>query len=382
LFTYLFIYFFGRKYSAFYLIVFNIAHLAYLHLKLFLYNYGDWSLGVETLYMMIICKFSTIAFNYEDGGKDEAELKLDYFKSKRLLEKPTLLEIFSFIFFYPSCLIGPSFEFKDYMDFIKEEGEFDNIPYTRCNIEFLKEFLIASVCMTIFGILDPIFDIDFAGTKAFGDRSIFYKIIYVYITMVALRAKYYSGWKLSAAALNLCGFNYQKKADDFNRIEVNISKIELTINPKTKIEYWNRTVHLWLKYYVFMRLIDIKIKPLYRNKTLAKFITFVISAFWHGFYLSYYVFFIQFFLIEHCAAVFEEKFGVFTYMEKARGPLFALFVFSTISLYSFFGINFGLLRLESMYNFNKSFYFVPDIFILALFVISFFIKIDRKRKQN
>ena len=32
-------------------------------------SYGNWTLGIETCYMMSICKFSSIAFNYEDGGR-------------------------------------------------------------------------------------------------------------------------------------------------------------------------------------------------------------------------------------------------------------------------------------------------------------------------
>ncbi len=44
-------------------------------------NYASWSLGVETCYMMSICKFSSIAFNYEDGDKEESKLKT-YFKQK------------------------------------------------------------------------------------------------------------------------------------------------------------------------------------------------------------------------------------------------------------------------------------------------------------
>jgi hypothetical protein len=80
--TYFFIYFFGRKVSAAYIIAFSVLHLLYLHLKLFLYKYGDWSLGIETLYMMSICKFSSIAFNYEDGDKEEKELISKYFMAK------------------------------------------------------------------------------------------------------------------------------------------------------------------------------------------------------------------------------------------------------------------------------------------------------------
>ncbi len=83
--TYFFIKYFGRKLSAFYVLIINIIHLSFLHLERVLYHYGEWSLGIETLYMMSICKFSSVAFNYEDGGKDEKDLKSTYHKSKLII---------------------------------------------------------------------------------------------------------------------------------------------------------------------------------------------------------------------------------------------------------------------------------------------------------
>lgn len=80
--TFLFIKFFGRKYSAFYVLALNILHLSYIHISNMMSNYGNWKLGIETLYMMSICKFSSVAFNYEDGGKDESEIKSSYHRSK------------------------------------------------------------------------------------------------------------------------------------------------------------------------------------------------------------------------------------------------------------------------------------------------------------
>jgi hypothetical protein len=82
LYTYFFIKFFGRKVSSFYVLGFNILHLSYLQLSAMLGGYGKWSLGVEIVYMMSICKFSTIAFNYEDGGKDEKDIKSSYHREK------------------------------------------------------------------------------------------------------------------------------------------------------------------------------------------------------------------------------------------------------------------------------------------------------------
>lgn len=80
--TYLFITFFGRKLSAFYVLIFTVAHLSYLHIKRMISNPGGWELDASTIYMMSICKFSAIAFAYEDGAKSDEEIKNSYFKQK------------------------------------------------------------------------------------------------------------------------------------------------------------------------------------------------------------------------------------------------------------------------------------------------------------
>jgi hypothetical protein len=45
-------------------------------------DYGGWQLDVSVIYMMTILKFSSLAFSYEDGGKDDSDLKCSYHKKK------------------------------------------------------------------------------------------------------------------------------------------------------------------------------------------------------------------------------------------------------------------------------------------------------------
>jgi lysophospholipid acyltransferase len=82
LFTYLFITFLGRKVSAFWVLIFTVSHLSFLHIKRMIEDYGGWSMDATTIYMMSICKFSAMTFAYEDGGKDESQIKNKFHKSK------------------------------------------------------------------------------------------------------------------------------------------------------------------------------------------------------------------------------------------------------------------------------------------------------------
>lgn len=80
--TYAFMVFFGRKLSAFWIVGLTVAHLSFLHIKRMIEDFGGWQLDVTTIYMMSICKFSGLAFSYEDGGKTDGDIKSSYHRAK------------------------------------------------------------------------------------------------------------------------------------------------------------------------------------------------------------------------------------------------------------------------------------------------------------
>ncbi len=82
LYTYFFIIFLGRKYSAFIIIIISMLHLSYLHLTKMMYKYGNWDLSIDVLFMMTVCKFSSLAFAYEDGGKLDENIPSSYWREK------------------------------------------------------------------------------------------------------------------------------------------------------------------------------------------------------------------------------------------------------------------------------------------------------------
>lgn len=74
--------------------------------------------------------------------------------------------------------------------------------------------------------------------------------------------------------------------------------MDLKTNPKDKIDKWNISVQTWLRRYVYLRVYtekEMKENPKKANK--AQMITFGVSAFWHGFYPSYYIAFFHWNLI-------------------------------------------------------------------------------------
>lgn len=83
LFTYFFIHYFGRKRSSFWVLIITVLHLSMLHFYRMIVDYGGWRLDdPTTIYMMTICKFSSLAFSYEDGGKDDKDIKNEHMRIK------------------------------------------------------------------------------------------------------------------------------------------------------------------------------------------------------------------------------------------------------------------------------------------------------------
>ena len=90
-----------------------------------------------------------------------------------------------------------------------------------------------------------------------------------------------------------CGLSYDGKdvktgEQKFDKvISIRILEVELGNSPNTMIQHWNHMIHIWLKHYVYFRTLTPGQKPtLYNNIA-----TFIVSAFWHGFYPFYYVMF-------------------------------------------------------------------------------------------
>jgi hypothetical protein len=306
--TYLFINYYGRKLSAFYVMIGTISYLSFLHISRMIYDYGGWTIDdVTTIYMMTICKFSSLAFSYEDGGKPISDLKNSHHKEYRLENKPSFLEVLSFVYFYPTSIIGPSIEFKDFINFIKEE---DCYAHLKENKSFLIQtsikYLLSSFLTMFIYVFGSYIPIRAMGEPDFGNHNLLYKIAYLYFVFPSIRAKYYSGWLISYSTLILNGISYTERKNKENQIVKSFDKgdygsiisSEFEPNAKNKLIEWNKTIHLWLKYNIYTRTINIDKKPFKNNWQLASLLTFIGSALWHGYYPTYYFTFLMLYFIQ------------------------------------------------------------------------------------
>ena len=352
--TYLFIQFYGRILSAFWVLIGTIFYLSFLHVKRMIYDYGGWTIDdVTTIYMMTICKFSSLAFSYEDGGKSLSELKNGHHREYRLENKPSFIEVLSFVYFYPTSIIGPSIEFKDFINFIKEEDCYAHLKdnknlIIKTSIEYL---LFSFLTMFLYAFIGPYIPIRVMGEPEFGNYNMLYKIVYLYFVFPCIRAKYYSGWLISYSTLILNGIAYTETKNKEGKIVPSfdkgdygsIIKSEFEPNAKYKLIYWNKTIHLWLKYSIYTRTINIKRKPFENNFNLASLLTFIGSAIWHGYYPTYYFTFLMLYFIQFGNDALD-KTGF--YENKVKKSIILTIIMSLITQISIDGIGVPFFNLE------------------------------------
>ncbi len=99
----------------------------------------------------------------------------------------------------------------------------------------------------------------------------------------------------------------------------------------------------------------------------------MVSAFWHGFYPNYYIFFFFAFILEQISGMIQDKTKFFDRIEgyKNTPKVFIFIIVSLISQVSVCsqGLFFALTTFDKGYAYIKNLYFVPWIAFILLFII-------------
>lgn len=370
-----------------YTTVYVFTHLSILHLYRMYYDYGGWSMDITTIYMMSVCKFTAFAYCYADGGREESSLLPRY--KIYAVKSYTVLEYASYIFFYSTCIMGPFFEFKDYKDFIHLRNDYENIPKLRSILTGLKKLAISLIYIGIYISLKDLMTVQ----SYFAQKEISTRMFYLAL-MYFVKYKYYTGFLFAEAPSAVCGLAFQRIKKENETIEENYERIKsinlIGVETITSVQIffhnWNVSVHKWLKSYVHSRQLDgIQHVTNPQTKTnmrlKAKAMTFMVSAFWHGFYPSYYIVFGHFIL----GIIAEEKVNNIKANSKSKLTHFIVNTYFAICFLSLNVYLFGImdaLHLPIMVKFMWSLYFIPSILVfLGLFLADLVIK-RNKIKRN
>jgi lysophospholipid acyltransferase len=257
--------------------------------------------------MVMVMKLSAFCWNVADGRLPEQDLS-DYQKDRALKQLPNLLDYGGYVFFFPSLMAGPAFDYVDYRRWL-ETTMFEvpagtdpsKKPPTRKKRKIPRSGTPAAwkAAAGLFWILVFLkfsgwYYPEFLTGNEYMNYSFLYRVWILHMLNLTQRLKYYGVWALTEGAciLSGLGFNGVDPATgkvSWNRLQnVNPWGVETAQNTRAYLGNWNINTNNWLRNYIYLRVTPRGKKPGFR----ASMATFVTSAFWHGFYPGYYLTFI------------------------------------------------------------------------------------------
>ncbi|XP_067867589.1 lysophospholipid acyltransferase 2-like isoform X2 [Heterodontus francisci] len=327
--------------------------------------------------MVITQKVTKLAFELHDGlARDENELSPSL---KRLAVRriPSLLEYLSYNLNFMGILAGPLNSFNDYISFIEgrnfEVGT-NHLANGKKSIQCpLNEpsslgavgckILICAVCVFMHLSLLEVFPISYNTDDTFiVTASIPVHLLYLYISLLACRPKYYFAWTIADAVNNAAGFGfngYDSRGKPRWDLISNLNIVKFATSMKMFIDNWNIQTALWLKEVCYDRC------PF--NPTL---VTFLLSATWHGVYPGYYFTFITgMFMILAARAVRNNLRPLFL-VSPTRKAIYDVVTWATTQvLVSYTVAPFVLPFVDSSLKFYMTWYFSFHIIAIVLILV-------------
>ncbi|CAI6007310.1 unnamed protein product [Closterium sp. NIES-65] len=278
--------------------------------------------------MILVLKVTSVAYDYQDGGKprkpDDAKTAAISDAPKPIAAMPSLLQFLGYTFCCGLHFAGPFYDFSAYNDWIDRKGIW--APGTRTApalVPFLRAFVQGIVAAVIQLKLASILDIDILKTpKVYFAMPYWRRFLFIYHACEVTRWKYYFIWSISESAMIAAGLGFSGwvrkmgKGDEggkqnggkvegegkekhvggsFTEVaswkraqNCHILGVELATSTATLATNWNISVGLWLRTYVYERLVPAGGKPAFVHLLLTQ----IVSALWHGLYPGYLLFFV------------------------------------------------------------------------------------------
>ncbi|CAH0492706.1 unnamed protein product [Peronospora farinosa] len=236
----------------------------------------------DSAQMILTLKLSSVATNYSDGGLPKEKKTLTMLKNE-LQEIPALIPYFGFIFFFPTYLAGPAFEYKDYITWMKEIRV---APF----LVHLRNLLVIMISAAGFfaSLQFPVEEID--SPSFYSKSSWAVRCLYMCIRVVLFRFRFYLAWSLAEAASAAAGVGYVQATGKWNGITNNdILCVETPTNFRVAINNWNIGVARWINTYIYQRF---GLSKSGKSGLLSTMASFFVSALWHGLSPGYYLFFL------------------------------------------------------------------------------------------
>ncbi|KAI9506435.1 Lysophospholipid acyltransferase [Coemansia spiralis] len=241
--------------------------------------------------MVFVIKVTSLAWCIYDGGQ---ERRTEYQRKNAIEQMPSLLEYLGYVFFFPGLAVGPAFELATYRRMVA----LDDLRVKRTQSRRAYAKLLEGVLwMAVYVLYGSQYTMSYMATERFAytHRRFISRAIYMCIAGVITRAAYYTAWKMSEGACILTGLGFEGvdergHAQWMDISNVHIRGVELGSSLKQLIDSWNIGTNTWLRHHVYLRIIEHTGGS--KSTSMAAVVTFLVSAWWHGFYPGYYLTFV------------------------------------------------------------------------------------------
>ncbi|KAM3139277.1 hypothetical protein pb186bvf_008687 [Paramecium bursaria] len=389
----------------------TLLFLSIHHIYRQITDYGGWTLDVTTILMMNTAKWTSFAFQIQDGLNNKCSKE----QQERAIRKfPTFLEYFSFSFFFAGCLAGPAYDYHDFYQFIHQQGGYQKIGST--TKEVLKLSCLSFGLITTYMYLSYYFPFHWVISQEFGSLNFLQQLIWLNVMITVQRCKYYAGFCFSELSISSCGLTWeggkfgnkqqfqldgnlkemQEMVDKLNMKlqtweEGKFGKIkqidldwDLQYNMKDKVEKWNISIQTWLRRYVYQRIYSEEEMKKNPSKQQISFqTTFMISAIWHGYYPGYYFAFVQWAIL-NSVNKFSFKWSlnnpIFNKFDEYRALWFIRW-FVAQSYFTMCGTSFLLLSIDKILLFYANTNYILNISLIMTYAVFVITGIGQRKKK-
>ncbi|PIA15801.1 MBOAT-domain-containing protein [Coemansia reversa NRRL 1564] len=283
--------------------VFLVAmlHLSFSHIRRQLHERS--SRRVELDYtgaqMVFVIKVTSLAFCIHDGrrclSRSAFSALFPYQRKNAIAQVPDLLEYLGYIFFFPGFAVGPAFEMATYRQMVSLDTKHVRRQLAVRAYRRLAESIFWMIVYVVYS--DTFTFANLAMRQFYARRSFISAALYLCITGVVVRAAYYTAWKMSEGACILTGLGFDGYDEHGNPrwmdiANIHVRDVELGSSIKQLIDNWNIGTNTWLRNHVYLRIISPSATGARVSSTKANILTFLVSAWWHGFYPGYYLTFV------------------------------------------------------------------------------------------
>jgi MBOAT, membrane-bound O-acyltransferase family len=371
---------------------FAMVYMTLGHLHRQYVNYLGWDLDFTGSQMVLTMKLYMIAYNLYDGEvlakgiEDRAAKKCAPYALK---DVPNILEFLGYTFCFSNLLAGPATEYSVYLRAIdgsifKMSDGTSKIPNNiwptirplLTSLLNLALFLFLGSRFPLLDMIDPQKNTPYVLQSAFLERPFLLRFFHCWMGLLCVRQKYYFGWKNAEGAQNIwyAGFdgwdeNGQSKGWDTSS-NVDILGFELAPDVQKMSKNWNKKTSFWLTRYVYIRT---------GGSLLA---VYSLTAFWHGFYPGYYMFFLAVPLPTIVDRMAKKKLSPYFPSTSLLSPYRILGTLATTVTINYLILPFVMLAASWSWDTYKSLYFFGHIGCVAFYVFLTMMPTPKKDKAK